>query len=57
MMAMTAVAPALSIIGAQICRQNTRQITMKGGGGGAQIPTVVAEAFHNELHQNTSKND
>ena len=28
---------------------------MKGGGGGAQIPTVVAEAFFNELHQNTLK--
>ena len=51
----TAVATALSIIGAQICRQNIRQITMKGGGGGAQIPTVVAKAFYNEIHQNTLK--
>jgi len=28
---------------------------MKGGGGGAQIPAVVAEAFYNGLHQDASK--
>ena len=28
---------------------------MRGGGGGAQIPHVVAEAFYNELHQNALK--
>ena len=42
--------------GAQYNRhQNIWQKTKEGGGGGAQIPYVVALAFYNEFHQNASK--